>query len=266
MLIFFIMLDAEDRKIKFKTLLSLKNPKTARKQQARKTPLFPIVQHYNFPTPIFSFSPPNNGKNLTHINSKQLTSVATSSTRAASSTTMTGNFQSRHLLHQSIRPKLTSPIPSLKHHTNSHACQVRLLIHQHKFTPPPVKKQNFLNFLIIPDDLLPFASGGPLCTGPDKITYLNKLRELKRAHDQAETHTTMKSNIVDHFHKASSTLVESFKELDKLNTDTDSLSENQSELTLRKAQLAKTYKEFNLPYSDINQPHYELIFPVEPPH
>ena len=53
---------------------------------------------------------------------------------------------------------------------------------------------------------------------------------------------------------------------DELNTDTDSLSKNQSKLTLRKTLLAKTYKEFNLPYSsviDINQLHYELIFPAQ---
>ncbi|PKK63424.1 hypothetical protein RhiirC2_788939 [Rhizophagus irregularis] len=80
---------------------------------------------------------------------------------------------------------------------------------------------------------------------PGSSAFVNRLRDLKYNHEKAERAKTRKFNIRNIIAKI---------------TDIGSTSENPPKLTLRKALLAKMFRDFNIPYSsviDVNQPHYD---------
>ncbi|CAB4437463.1 unnamed protein product [Rhizophagus irregularis] len=133
-----------------------------------------------------------------------------------------------------------------------------------QITPVPYKN------LVIPDNLLPFVTDGPLFSSSGKLletingAYLNRLRDLKKqAAAQAEQHKITEINDLtrfqDIYHRKMSGLLTSIRELGESSSDTDSSSANQSWQSLKRARLAKKLSNFKLPFVsviDVNQPHH----------
>ncbi|CAB4440052.1 unnamed protein product [Rhizophagus irregularis] len=146
-------------------------------------------------------------------------------------------------------------------------------------TNPPLSTAKS-KFLVTPDELLLFVPDGPLFNSvgqiisPGTSAFLNKLRDRKRAHEKGITKNQPLPDVVrdltlyqNTFHKEISTLVERLKELDDETIDTGSTSTNQPKLSLRKALIAKMYKNFDLPYSsviDSNQPRHHPALSFTP--
>ncbi|CAB4414913.1 unnamed protein product [Rhizophagus irregularis] len=102
-------------------------------------------------------------------------------------------------------------------------------------TPPLVIKDKILT---IPEDLLPFVPDGPLYTKdfnlltPGTSRYLNRLRDLKKAHEKGIYVESQKNSYLirdltyyqDIYHEQMSKLAMSVKELDTPTLDTGSTS------------------------------------------
>ncbi|PKC70060.1 hypothetical protein RhiirA1_455241 [Rhizophagus irregularis] len=221
-----------------------KNPKTALKQQAR----FQRACRRIFTTKTITTSTSSSSKEV----KKALKPLKHLQYRVKPTLPIGQHYLYRtpvHLISPSEKEKSTPPpivrakIPGIP----DDLLPFVPLLHHHQQLKTPL----FLSILITPDDLLPFVPDGPLYSRagleltPGSSAFVNRLRDLKYNHEKAERAKTRKFNIRNIIAKI---------------TDIGSTSENPPKLTLRKALLAKMFRDFNIPYSsviDVNQPHYD---------
>ncbi|PKY46713.1 hypothetical protein RhiirA4_461655 [Rhizophagus irregularis] len=241
---------AKKHRFLFRNHLPLNKP--IKHLRYRKLPLFPIAEHYNYNTPAFTFSPPPNSSKSDSppIIREKITGIPDDLLPLQLKQAHDRNEQGQ--IKQPKNKKTTFYSPST-------------------VTNPPLSTAKS-KFLVTPDELLLFVPDGPLFNSvgqiisPGTSAFLNKLRDRKRAHEKGITKNQPLPD-VNTFHKEISTLVERLKELDDETIDTGSTSTNQPKLSLRKALIAKMYKNFDLPYSsviDSNQPRHHPALSFTP--
>ncbi|CAB5363692.1 unnamed protein product [Rhizophagus irregularis] len=161
-------------------------------------------------------------------------------------TISTSNIIKKPLKHLQYRVKPTLPIG--QHYLYRTPVHLISPPEKEKSTPPPHSQADILT----KENLI--VTGTP--------AFLQKPIQLRQAHDKAGWKTPSNKKTYYVAPPPSSTIKNTSvsRNIIAKITDIGSTSENPPKLTLRKALLAKMFRDFNIPYSsviDVNQPHYD---------